>query len=221
MSLPLGSALEQRPALARALPFLLFAALTMGQGLLGEAAPYWIYLLKTIVGALMLWAVRPIIAEMRWEFSWLAVVAGVSVFAVWVALHGLYPQVNRGAVWNPFDQFGDSAMAWFFVAVRIVGSSLVVPPLEEVFYRSFLYRWIARQDFLSVGLGAFVLRPFIVTTLVFGFAHHEWLAGILCAAVYQGLVCWTKRLGDAITAHAITNALLGLWVVTKGDWHFW
>jgi membrane protease YdiL (CAAX protease family) len=56
---------------------------------------------------------------------------------------------------------------------------------------------------------------------MFGFGHHEWLAGILCGFAYQGLVCWKKRLGDAMTAHAITNFLLGVYVVWKGAWNFW
>ena len=64
-------------------------------------------------------------------------------------------------------------------------------------------------------------RSFVIATLVFGFAHHEWLAGILCACIYHGLIFRKNRLGDAMTAHAITNFLLGLWVVWKGAWHFW
>jgi hypothetical protein len=30
-----------------------------------------------------------------------------------------------------------------------------------------------------------------------------------------------NQLGDAMTAHAITNFLLGIWVVTRGAWQFW
>ena len=40
-------------------------------------------------------------------------------------------------------------------------------------------------------------------------------------AAAAGLVLWKGRLGDAITAHAVTNFLLGLWVVWKGAWQFW
>ena len=43
----------------------------------------------------------------------------------------------------------------------------------------------------------------------------------MCAFAYQGLVCRKKRLGDAITAHAITNALLGYWVIARDQWQFW
>ena len=63
-------------------------------------------------------------------------------------------------------------------------------------------------------------EPFLERELQ-AFAHREWLAGILCGFAYQGLVCWKKRLGDAMTAHAITNFLLALWVVGRGAWKFW
>jgi CAAX prenyl protease-like protein len=129
--------------------------------------------------------------------------------------------VTPAPQWNPLLHFGNSVAGWFFITVRLLGSSIVVPPLEEVFYRSFLYRWITRPDFGSVPLGHFHWKAFLITALMFGFAHNEWLAAILCAGIYQGLVCQKKRLGDAIVAHAITNFLLGAWVVWKGAWHFW
>ncbi|MCL5098777.1 MAG: CAAX prenyl protease-related protein, partial [Candidatus Omnitrophica bacterium] len=94
-------------------------------------------------------------------------------------------------------------------------------PLEEVFYRSFLYRYLVQADFLQVPLGRFLWLPFLLTSMIFGSTHNEWLAGLLAGLAFQGLVCWTKRLGDAMTAHAITNFLLGLWVIWQGAWHFW
>jgi CAAX prenyl protease-like protein len=113
-------------------------------------------------------------------------------------------------------QFGEnSALAWLMIVTRILGSTLVVPPLEEVFYRSFLYRYIAKPDFLSVPLNRFLPLPFLATAAVFGFSHNEWLAGILCGAAYQWLVLRKNRLGDAMTAHAITNFLLGVWIVWR------
>jgi len=228
--------LTSSPVAARVAPFAVFLLLTFAQDFLGESARYWLYLTKCIVGAWMLWAVRRVVTEMRWTMSWEAVLAGVVVFVFWVGLDAVVPNQKElwvkfglskppaepAPAWNPFVQFGDgSALGWFFVMARILGSSFVVPPLEEVFYRSFLYRWIVGANFESVRLGHFGWKPFLITAVIFGFAHNEWLAGILCAAVYQGLVCWKNRLGDAITAHAITNLLLGIWIVWKGAWNFW
>jgi membrane protease YdiL (CAAX protease family) len=224
------------PALARVAPFLIFVALTVAQGKCGPASAYWFYFAKTLVGLWLVFEMWPPVAEMRWAFSWEAVVAGVGVFAVWVGINGgwttqhslwvklglSHAAATPAPAWNPNAAFGaGSALAWLFIVTRILGSTFVVPPLEEVFYRSFVYRYIAQVDFLSVPLNRFLPVPFVVTALVFGFSHNEWLAGILCAAAYQWLVIRKNRLGDAMTAHAITNFLLGVWVVWKGAWNFW
>jgi CAAX prenyl protease-like protein len=228
---PLISKLTDSPVLARAAPFGLFVLLTFAQGH-GETAPFWIYLAKTLLAAWLLWIVRGAVPEMRWRLSWEALVVGIGVFVFWVGLDlalirlgfpNSYPKLNiSGAAWNPHVPFGQgSGLAWFFLGARLLGVSLVVPPLEEVFFRSFLYRFFARTDFLSIPLGTFLWFPFLATSLVFGLEHREWLAGILCGFAYQGLVWRKKRLGDAITAHAITNFLLGLWVVGQGAWQYW
>jgi CAAX prenyl protease-like protein len=212
-----------KPAAARVAPFLIFLALTFCQGKFGAASAYWFYLAKTLAGVWLIWEMRPVVAEMRWAFSWEAVVVGVGIFVAWVGLDRFYPKFYAGgATGNPNDCFGqNSPLAWFFIAVHILGMSLVVPPLEEVFYRSFIYRYIANQNFLSVPLNRFLPWPFLATAAIFGFSHNEWLAGILCGAAYQWLVLRKNRLGDAMTAHAITNFLLGVWIVWQGAWNFW
>jgi len=211
------------PYLVRIIPFAVFAALTLAQGQFGETGAYWIYALKTLVGAWLIWIVRAHVKEMRWNISWESIVAGVAVFIVWVGLDGFYPMLGeRSGAFNPLKSYGEgSAIAWTFIAVRVFGSSLLVPMLEEVFYRSFLYRCLIKSDFISVPLKSFNLIAFLIVCAGFGLSHYEWLPGVLCAVVYQGLVIRKGRLGDAITAHAITNFLLGLWVVFQSAYHFW
>ena len=212
------------PIYARVAPFAIFLGLTFCQRLFGETGPYWFYLAKTLVGAWLVWEMRPFVAEMRWKFSWEAVVVGVVVCIMWIGLDGLYPRLAKlDSEWNPHHPFGQgSALAWFFVLVRWAGSSVIVPPFEEVFYRSFLYRYLVKVDFCAMPLGQFHTLSFVVTSAIFGLVHPErWLAGILCGLAYQWLVIRKHRLGDAMTAHAITNFLLGLWVIWKGAWNFW
>lgn len=245
---PISKKLQTSPALARVAPFAIFLALTALQGHWGESSRYWLYFAKTIVGIGLIGLMWPVVTEMRWAFSWEAVVVGIGVFIIWVGLDGFYPSFDdiiqkyfcpvlksiglqswcpqpasaNKPPWNPNVQFGvGTGLAWLFVATRILGSTFVVPPLEEVFYRSFLYRYFVKQDFLAVSLGAFHGVAFVATALIFGFSHYEWLAGILCGFAYQWLALRKQRLGDAMTAHAITNFLLGVWVVWRGAWHFW
>jgi CAAX prenyl protease-like protein len=208
--------------MARVAPFIIFLALTFCQGQLGAASAYWFYFAKTLVAVWLIWEMRPLVLEMRWAVSWEAVAIGIGVAVMWVGIDRFYPQFKNSVVWNPRLQFGEnSALAWLMIVTRTLGSTLVVPPLEEVFYRSFLYRYLAKVEFLSVPLNRFLPMPFFVTAAVFGLSHFQWLAGILCGLAYQWLVLRKNRLGDAMTAHAITNFLLSLWVVWRGAWQFW
>jgi uncharacterized protein len=218
--------LGKSPIHARVIPYVLILAITFLQDSFGEGARYWLYFAKMLVGAWCIWEMRSLVREMRWAISWEAVVVGVLVCVIWVGLDPFYPKIEFlfqiGNPWNPFGHYGEgAAMAWFFFWVRTLGSAIIIPPLEEVFYRSFLYRYFVRTNFTEMPFRQFHPTSFIVTALIFGLAHYQWIAGILCAMGYQWLVIRKNRLGDAIAAHAITNFLLGLWIYWKGEWQFW
>ena len=222
----LSAQLRASPTRARVLPYIIILALTVAQDSSGGSLRYWMYLLKMLVGLWCIWEMRAVLPEVRWAFSWEAALAGVLVFVLWVGLDAYYPKfeflVKAGSPWNPFHQFGEHSTAGgFFTTVRTLGSALVVPPIEEAFYRSFLYRYLVRSDYSSVPMGQLHWRSLLVTSLIFGFSHYQWLPGILCGVIYQALVIRKKRLGDAMTAHALTNFLLGIWVAWKGAWQFW
>jgi uncharacterized protein len=226
----LTAKLRSSPFIARVAPYIIFVALTALQGKFGDASKYWFYLAKTIVGIWLVWAMWPVVKEMRWTFSIEAVFVGVGVIVVWIALDPFYPKLDQlfggksgpPKLWNPHEQFGaGSALAWTIIVARILGSTLIVPPIEETFFRSFIYRYIVQKDFEQVALKTFHLGAFVITSVLFGLIHREWLAGILCGMAYQWLVLRKGHLGDAMTAHAISNFLLGAWVVYKGAWEFW
>jgi len=209
-------------AYARVAPFVIFVVLLFFQGQFGPASLYWVYLLRMLVGAWLIWEMRPFVPEMRWALSWEAVVAGIALFVVWVAIDPYYPQAkSSGPDWNPIAFFGPgTGVSVALMVARVAGMTLVVPPLEEVFWRSFLYRWFVRTDFENMPFNRFHPTSFIVTSALFGSEHHQWLAGVLYGMAMQWLVLRKNRLGDAITAHAITNFLLGIYVCRTGAWQF-
>jgi CAAX prenyl protease-like protein len=212
------------PIYARVAPFVIFILLTASQSMFGEAGKYWIYLGKTLVGAWLIWEMRALVPEMRWEVSTEAIAVGVAVCIMWIGIDGFYSHMGSSdsPPWNPRAQFGEhSTLAMVFIWGRVLGSTFVVPPLEEVFFRSFLYRYFVRTDFEKMPFSRFHPTSFIVTSTIFGFEHSQWFAGILCGFAYQWLAISKNRLGDAIAAHAITNFLLGLWVIGRGAWQFW
>jgi CAAX prenyl protease-like protein len=218
--------LAKSPIHARVVPYGLMVALTAFQDSFSGPARYWMYLGKMLIGLWCVWEMRALVPEMCWALSWEAVAVGVAVCVMWVGLDPYYTKVEflfkAGDPWNPIKQFGEgSALGIFFFAVRTVGSALVVPPIEEACYRSCLYRYFVRLDFTTMPHARLHWLSLIVTSLIFGFSHYQWLAGFLCGLAYQWLVIRKNRLGDAMTAHAITNFLLGIWVVWKGAWGFW
>jgi CAAX prenyl protease-like protein len=218
--------LRASAAHARVTPYVIILVLTFVQDGFEGPARYWLYLFKMAVGAWCIWQVRDIVTEARWAVSWEAIVVGIGVCVIWIGLDPYYPKIEvmfkGGHPWNPMQQFGQrSAAGWFFVAVRTFGSALIVPPIEEAFFRSFLYRYLVRIKFETMPLNCFHAVSFVGTALLFGFAHYQWIAGIICGMAYQWLVIRKNRLGDAMTAHAITNFLLGVWIVWMKDWKFW
>src|SRR5687768_17371379 len=100
-------ALDRSPLVARVAPFLVFVALTALQGKVEAGSEYWMYCAKTAVGALLVWAMWPIVKEMRWAFSWEAVAIGIFVAVFWVALDPITPKFMKvEKVWNPHDFYG-------------------------------------------------------------------------------------------------------------------
>jgi len=218
--------LSKSPIHARVLPFFLILIPVFLRDMFGKDLRFWLYLGEMLLGGWCVWEMRSLVPEMRWTFSWEGAVIGVLVVVIWVGLDPWYPKntliASQGAPWNPFEHFGHgSALGWFFFLVRTVGTAVVVPPIEEVFYRSFLYRYLVRTRFEEMPLSRMHGLSFVVTSALFGLMHFEWVAGILCGFAYQFLVVKKGRLGDAMFAHGITNFLLALYVYWKGAWNFW
>ena len=130
----LHNKLQASPLLARVLPFVVFLVLTSAQGSFGPDSQFWVYLLKTLVGVWMIWTIWPLVGEMRWALSIEAVGGGLLVFLLWIGLDFPYPKLlEPDDSWDLQKHFGeDLMMFWLFAGTRIVGSTLVVPLLEEV-----------------------------------------------------------------------------------------
>ncbi len=195
-------------------PFLVFLAFTYLPG-----SPYIIYPLKTLAMAVVLWYYRKTYTEIRPHFSWLAVVVGIVAFVLWVAPEGLYPQIGH----SEFNPYGVDA-AWktyVLIAFRLTGAVILVPIFEELFWRSFAVRWLIQEDFTTVPIGAFTWFSCCAVILAFGFEHHRWLVGLVAGVLYHALLYYKKDIFECILAHAVTNLLLGIYVLATQQWSFW
>lgn len=184
-----------------------------------------LYVIKITVVASLLWLWRNAYSEMRWPAgenwrTWLiAIAAGIVVFVAWINLTADWMVMGESIGFDPRD--GDAQMDWFLVIVRLLGAALVVPLMEELFWRSFLMRWIAHPHFLSVNPAQVGFKAFCITAVLFAVAHSLWFAGLLAGIAYNLLYMRSNTLWSPIIAHAVTNAILGVWIVLTGNWGFW
>ena len=162
--------------------------------------------------ALLLWLFRREYAAMRWTTSWVSVALGVLVFALWVAR---WPATTDGAPTRSLITGGWIA-AW--LAARVIGSVLTVPLAEELAFRGFLVRRLIAADFDAVRPGRFTWISFVVSSVAFGMLHDRWLEGTAAGMLYALAYYRRGSLGDAVTAHATTNAMLCIDALMTGDW---
>ena len=109
---------------------------------------------------------------------------------------------------------------WTLTIVKLIGSAFVIAPVEEVFFRSFLYRRLQARDFRAVPLSRFDLSSFLWMVFLFTLEHDRPVVAALAGAAY-GLLAIRFGLGSAIVAHVVTNLALGLHVICRGEWWFW
>ncbi|MBC7730400.1 MAG: CAAX prenyl protease-related protein [Bacteriovorax sp.] len=226
MALPLS-----RAALARTVPFAAFMVLLLVRGEVPPSGswgldPRWIYgITVLVVGGLLAWFWRDygeLVPQTRPSLSEaaLGVVVGVAVFALWIRLDAPWMTLGSpSATFLPLDPQGQ--LMWPLIVVRWVGASLLVPVMEELFWRSFLMRWVQSQQFESVPPQSVGLKAIVLSTFVFMLAHTLWLAAVVAGLAYAWLYVRTGKLWVPIIAHAVTNGVLGVWVVMTGKWAFW
>ena len=224
-------------ALPRVLPFALFMVFIgleeglrffVGKGVISinPESLYYLYPVKACSVGLLLVLFRnsyPEVSlrELRETGKLLvSLVAGVGVFLLWIRMDWSFGIQGSPRGFNP-ELILDSQVRLFMTAARVAGAVLVVPAMEELFWRSFLIRYVVSPEFDKVPIGRFTWPSFLVTALLFGSEHHLFFAGVMAGVVYNLLLYCTKSLAHCIIAHAVTNFLLGLYVLASSKWYFW
>ncbi len=215
----------KRPWTPYVCPFVVFIILTA----IGQYFPslsYIFYVLKTLITAVLLFYFRReyqhdlnACMDLRtWSES---IFAGMVVLAVWILSDNVFPHLGNPIGFDParFCLTPNSEM--IVLSIRLLGASIVVPIMEELFWRSFLMRYLINPDFKAVSVGAFTWFSFLSVTILFGLEHYHVIQGIVAGLVFSLLVIHQKNLKGAIISHGITNFGLGIYVLSTGNWHFW
>ena len=212
---------HRHPATPYVAPFALFLLLTeIGRWVPGSLL--WIYPAKTFLAGVLLFWFRRAYSEVKLEFSWLAIAVGLVVFLLWIGTEGYYPLLSQSQTISPYELVKGiwyGTMAW--ISIRIFGAVVIVPIMEELFWRSFLLRYLINTDFKRVKLGTFDWSSLVWTVLLFGLEHQRWLAGMMAGLLYTLLLYRAKSLSACILAHSITNLALGIYVLATQHWEYW
>ncbi len=151
----------------------------------------------------------------------IAVVSGLLALVVWICMENILPQQGVDTDFNPYLFNWHPVVVWALIAVRLIGAAVVVPLMEELFWRSFLLRYIINPDFKKVALGTFSWFSFTAVVILFGVEHHRVIQGMIAGVIYTGLVIRQKSLRGCVIAHSVTNLGLGVYVIATQSWEFW
>lgn len=220
--------LLQSPSVPYVAPMALFLAFLAFQDqlkLLGPAE----FPLRVAVLAVFLWAVSRHVISFRVS-RWVGSAAvGVAVFAIWIAPDLLFPGYRQhwlfsnsllGSVSTAIPQ--GLEMNPLVLVFRTVRAAILVPIIEELFWRAWLMRWLIRPDFEALPLGTYEPKSFWIVAALFAVEHGPyWEVGLIAGVIYNAWMVRSKSLGDLILAHGVTNLLLSLYVIFFRQWQYW
>ncbi|MFZ4717715.1 MAG: CAAX prenyl protease-related protein [Chthoniobacterales bacterium] len=223
----------RRDLLAYTLPFVLFmaglaavsAAKSMGitsfAGVVLDPM-YWVYPIQTAVcAAALLWFRK------SYDFSGssagkllLGVVVGLIVFGLWVS-----PQevLHRAARTEGFDPGVVPGLTPWMLVARFTRLVIIVPLIEEIFWRGFLLRYLVRDDFTALPFGSSNRFSFWAVVVAFTMVHgqEDWPAAFVTGILFNFVATRTRSLVACVVAHAAANLALGCYICATRQWGFW
>lgn len=181
----------------------------------------WLYPLRFFAAAGALWYFRRTYANLDWRFGWGAPIIGVVVLVMWLALDSVAGKhLDSGIAVGMAALNPPARIAW--LSFRTLAAVVTVPIAEELAFRGFLIRRLISANFETLDLRRYTYLAVFVSAVAFGMMHGErWLAGILAGLLYAVALLRRGRIGDAVVAHATTNAVLAVWILLRGQWYLW
>ncbi|CAN5626605.1 hypothetical protein BH09VER1_BH09VER1_14300 [soil metagenome] len=201
----------------------LFGSFKDSPNLLLAHPEYWIFPLQSLVSAAILiyfWKEYTFAPLWPW---FIGAIVGLLGLAIWISPQAWLGFPARTDGFNP-DVFGESPLLYnLTVLSRFTRLVLIVPLVEELFWRGFVMRYLIKEDFTSVAFGAFTRMSFIVVAVLFMLEHQpvDYVAAIIYALLINTVAVKTRSLFACVVCHAVTNLGLGIYIMRTGQWGFW
>jgi CAAX prenyl protease-like protein len=219
---------EERSSVRYVAPFVAFLLLLAASGVV-PLDTVWGAPTRVIVLGLVCAVCWPRELPLRPKYPLASVGIGALVFVLWItpdilipgyrhSLHFsnsligyLHTSLDSGALHNPW------ILAW-----RTARAVIIVPIVEELFWRAWLMRWLINKDFWRVPLGMYTPFAFWLTAILFASEHGPyWDVGLVTGIIYNAWMIRTKSVADCVLMHAVTNALLSAYVMQTAQWQYW
>ncbi|MBY6069056.1 exosortase E/protease, VPEID-CTERM system [Leisingera aquaemixtae] len=195
-----GPPLAADPLFARIVPFILFMISGTLTPLIWEtpADGYPLRVAAMLLGLALFW---PALKTFKWQAGPLDWLTGGAVAALW-----LWTAPEAAAAAGAPDPF--------WIACRLLGTVLLVPVIEELFFRAYVLERIAGSPAAAPWRA---LAGLAVSSLLFAALHDRWLAGALAGAAFGLLYLRSRRPGGAVQAHMLANAVIAAAALAAGD----
>ncbi|HET9513719.1 MAG TPA: CAAX prenyl protease-related protein [Gemmatimonadales bacterium] len=210
------------------LPFAVFMVLLAVMPKLGLAPAVDQAVRLVLVGGVVLAVSRPVL-DLRVRSGIASVGIGVAVFLIWIGPDLLIPGWRESVLFSndivgrPESGFPEAGRTDpLAIVLRFIRAAVLVPVIEELFWRGWLPRVAIDPAFERIPLGTYTPFVFWITALLFASEHGSWWeVGLVAGVIYNWWMMRTRSLGDCILAHAVTNAGLSTYVLLSGKWQYW
>lgn len=154
---------------------------------------------------------------------------GIAIFAVWILPDVLFPGYRHSILFENAltgklgKSLSPAALADPLVlGLRGLRAVVIVPIVEELFWRGWLMRWLIDPEFEKVPLGKYAPSSFWIVAVLFASEHGPyWDVGLAAGILFSLWMIRTRTLGDLILAHAVANLSLSAYVIAAGKWEYW
>jgi CAAX prenyl protease-like protein len=217
---------------AYVLPFLLYLAVTQTSAAYPDQY-VWLYPAGVaLVGAVTFGLLHGRRLIQPHQHVLAGLIVGIIGIALWIGLCRLQVEKEIAAMlpswlqptraaFDPFERITQPVARGAFIAARLAGLVILVPIVEELFWRGFLLRWLMSPNWEHQKLGQFSAQSFAIVTLLFTLAHPEWLAAAVYCSLLNGLLYWKRDLWNCMVAHGVSNLVLGVYILFSGSWELW
>jgi uncharacterized protein len=181
----------------------------------------------TVMLAVLWFIARPVI-DLRVNHVFGSLAIGIGVIVIWVAPDLLIPGYRHfwlfenSVTGKAATSLSTATLSWPVLALRMFRGVIIVPIVEELFWRAWMMRWLIDNDFEKVPLGKYSAQAFWIVAILFASEHGPyWDVGLVCGIIFNWWMVRTKSLGDLIFTHAVANFALSAYVIATGKWEYW